>query len=129
VKRSLIEIYALAVCFVTVTCFAIASGIALYDFVQIAVPEITLHSYIYERHQTNEAFRTAPQGTTESIAGLSEDQLTKRREESYKSALNAERRDGWQSLLRMAIVMLVDLIFFAVHWLLAKRVRESATGI
>ena len=127
-KRSLIEIYALAVCFVTVSCLAVAMGIALYDLVQIAYPEITLYSHQYERHQSNASFRASYQNDAKDLAALSEDQVTKRREESYRSVLNGERRDGWQSLLRMAIVMLIDVLFFVVHWRLAKRSRESSPG-
>lgn len=124
-KRSMLEIYALAVCFVTVTCFAIVTGIAIYDVVQIAAPEITLHSGQYERHQSNAAFRNSYHPDPKAIAALPEEEITKRRQESYVSTLNAERRDGWQSLLRMAIIMLIDVVFFVVHWQLAKRVRES----
>jgi len=124
-KRSLLEIYALAVCFVTVTCLAIVTGIAIYDVVQIAAPEITLHSGQYERHQSNAAFRNSYHPDPKRVAALPEVEMTKRRQESYISSLNAERRDGWQSLLRMAIIMVIDIIFFIVHWQLAKRVRES----
>ena len=56
VKKSLLEIYALAVCFVTVVCFVIALGIGLYDLVELAYPEFSLSSYEYERHQSDEAF-------------------------------------------------------------------------
>jgi hypothetical protein len=127
-KRSLIEIYALAVCFVTVTCLAVAMGIALYDLVQITNPEITLYSHQYERHQSNASFRASYRGDADELAGLSDEQVSKRREESFGSVLNSERRDGWQSLLRMAIVMLIDVLFFVVHWRLAKRSRESSPG-
>jgi len=128
-KKTLVEIYALAVCFVTVTCFAIATGIAIYDFVQIGFPEIALSSYQYERHQSNAAYRSSHQPGSKAIAALSEEELTKRREESYRLALKSERRDGWQSLLRVAIVMLVNVVFFVIHWRLAKHVRESSLGI
>ena len=124
-KRSLLEMYALAVCFVTVTCLAIVTGIAIYDVVQIAAPEITLHSFKYERHQSNAAFRDSDHPDPKAVAALPEEEITKRRQESYVSTLNAERRDGWQSLLRMAIIMVIDIIFFVIHWQLAKRARES----
>lgn len=127
-KRSLLEIYALAVCFVTVTCFAIATGFAIYDIVQIFAPEITLHSGQYELHQSNAAFRNSYHPDPKAIAALPEEEITKRRQDSYISALSAERRDGWQSLLRMAIVMVIDVVFFIVHWQLAKRVRESVSA-
>lgn len=34
-KKTLLEIYALAVCFVTVVCFAVALGIGVYGVIQI----------------------------------------------------------------------------------------------
>jgi hypothetical protein len=104
------------------------SGIAIYDLVQIAAPEITLNSTQYQRHQSNAAFRNSYHPNAKNIAALSEEEITKRRQESYAFALNAERRAGWQSLLRMAIIILVDVVFFVVHWKLAKRARESVNA-
>jgi ABC-type uncharacterized transport system YnjBCD permease subunit len=45
-KTTILEIYALAVCFVTVVCFAIALGIGMYDVVQISIPQITTNGSI-----------------------------------------------------------------------------------
>ena len=59
-KKSILEIYALAVCFVALLCFVIALGIGVYDLIQITNPEFTLNAYEYERHQSNEAFRGFP---------------------------------------------------------------------
>ena len=59
-KKSILEIYALAVCFVALLCFVIALGIGVYDLIQITNPEFTLNAYEYERHQSNEAFRGVP---------------------------------------------------------------------
>ncbi len=57
-KKSILEIYALAVCFVALLCFVIALGIGVYDLIQITNPEFTINVYEYERHQSNEAFDT-----------------------------------------------------------------------
>jgi hypothetical protein len=46
VKKTILEIYALAVCFVTVICFVIALGIAAYGIVGIASPNFTISSWI-----------------------------------------------------------------------------------
>jgi hypothetical protein len=54
-KKSIVEIYALAVCFATIVCFVISLGIGLYDIVEITNPEFTMKSYAYEKHQTNDA--------------------------------------------------------------------------
>ena len=125
-NRPLLAIYALAVCFVAAACLAVASGYAIYDLVQIASPEITLSSGEYERHQSNAAFRNAyySDAKIKAMAALSEEEVTTRRREEYISALGAERRTGWQSLLRMAIIILVSVVFFVIHWKLAQRVRE-----
>ena len=56
-KQSILEIYALAVCFVTLVCFVIALGIGVYDLIEIANPEVTITSWEYDRHQSNETFR------------------------------------------------------------------------
>ena len=59
-KKSILEIYALAVCFVALACFVIALGIGVYDLIQIANPVFTINAYEYDRHQSNEAFRRFP---------------------------------------------------------------------
>jgi hypothetical protein len=61
-KKSILEIYALAVCFFTVACFVVASGIALYNLIQVVNPEFSLDSQQYNQHQTNDIFwnLTAP---------------------------------------------------------------------
>lgn len=121
-KKSLLEIYALAVCFVTVVCFVIALGIGLYDLVQLSNPEFTLSSYEFERHQSNEAFtRNWPKDKELP----SEEELTKRRKQSYSLALLSERRSALQSLVQVFIILVIDVVVFLVHWRLAKRARES----
>ena len=134
-KKSILEIYALAVCFVALVCFVIALGIGVYDLVQIANPEFTINAYEYERHQSNEAFRRSsgrelrgiargvPVGPTER----SEEELTREREESYQSALRSEQRRAGQSLTMMAIVLLIDVLVFVPHWLLTRKRRVAST--
>ncbi len=55
-KKSRLELYALAVCFIIVVCFVVAIGVAIYDIVKITAPEFTLSSYEYRRHQNNAEF-------------------------------------------------------------------------
>jgi len=122
VKKSLLEIYALAVCFVTVVCFVIALGIGLYDMVELAFPEFSLSSYEYERHQSDEAFmRRWPKDKKRPPEG----EITKLREESYQTELRKEQRSAMQSLVQILIVLVIDVVVFFVHWRLAKRARES----
>jgi len=121
-KKSLLEIYSLAVCFVTVICFAVALGIGAYDILEMSNPELTLKSYSYQQHQTNEAF-TRNWGKDKERP--SEEEVTRMRNESYKVALEAERRDAVQSFIRVLIVLIIDVAIFLIHWKLAKRAREA----
>ncbi|HAK50742.1 MAG TPA: hypothetical protein DCM54_02390 [Gammaproteobacteria bacterium] len=42
-----VRIYALAVCFASMMCIAISSGVALYDVVQYTAPKLTVDVYPY----------------------------------------------------------------------------------
>jgi hypothetical protein len=124
-KRSLVEVYALAVCFVTLVCFVIALGIGIYDIIQIVNPEFTLSSYTYDRHLSNEAFlknwpedKPRPQG----------EELTRLRKESYQAALRSEKRSAIQSLTMVFIVILVDLVVYIIHWYVARRARATVNA-
>jgi hypothetical protein len=132
-KKTVLEIYALAICFVTVVCFVIALGIAAYGIVGIANPGFTMSSWVYAQHQTNDAFWNGPNaprvhgGTDDkSKERPNEAELTKQREASYERALASERRDNLQSIAKSSIVMLIDMIVFFLHWLIARRERRSA---
>ena len=133
-KKSILGIYALAVCFVALGCFVIALGIGVYDLIQIANPEFTINAYEYERHQSNEAFRGSPVRVLRGIApGIPieptdrpEEEVTQQRQESYQAALRSERRRGMQSLIRIAIILMIDVLVFVPHWLLAKSTRAAS---
>ena len=133
-KKSFVEIYGLAVCFVTLLCFVIALGVGIYDLLQVAFPEFTLNAYEYERHQSNDSFRNAPP-VFRSVPRIAEavpipeatgDAITRQREDSYRSVLRFESRRAGQSLVMVGIVMLIDVLVFLPHWILARRARVSA---
>lgn len=121
-KKSLLEIYALAVCFVMVICFAVALGIGVYDLLKMVNPKMTLKSYAYQCHQTNEAFT---RNWSKDKEKPSKHKITQMREKSYLIALKAEKRDAVQSFIRMLIVFLIDLVIFLIHWRLARKAREA----
>ncbi len=130
-KKSILEIYALAVCFATTVCFVIALGIALYSVIQIMNPEFTLGSYEYNRHQSNVAFWKSCDkrygSNKEEKKRPSEAELTKQRLESYRTTLKSEQRDAFQTLTKSSIVIIIDVIFFLAHWFIARRAREANT--
>lgn len=122
-KKSLLEIYALAVCFVAVICFAIVLGIGLYDILEMSNPEMTIKSYQYQKHQSNEAFT---RNRSKKRTKRSESEITEVREKSYSIALKAEQRDAIQSFIRVLIIMLINIIIFLIHWKLGKYAREPS---
>ena len=132
-KKTGLEIYALAVCFVAIVCLVIASGVALYSAVEIAAPQFTMSGYNYNQYQSNDAFWTSCGPGIRSCASggknrerPTESELTNLRNTAFASALATEQRDGAQTLLKSAIFLLVATVIFTIHWYLAKRVRSGA---
>ena len=108
-KKSIIEIYALSVCFVTVCCFVICLGIGIYDVIEVANPEFTMNPYVFERHHTNEAFT---KDIGKKYKGLPDEKIEEKRLQSYDSAIRSERREGFQSMVQLFIIMLIDIVVF-----------------
>jgi len=128
-KKSILEVYALAVCFATIVCFAVALGVAIYDGVRITHPDFTMNSSKYDEHQSNDAFfknnKFRYSDKERNYNRPPDDQLTKERIESYQTAFKSERRDGFQSLTICLIIIIIDIVIFLIHWRLARRSRES----
>ncbi|TXH65423.1 MAG: hypothetical protein E6Q88_13820 [Lysobacteraceae bacterium] len=159
-KKTILEIYALAVCFAAVVCATVTLGFGLWSVLEIAMPEFTINGYTYARYQDNESFRpnkrrcadedvaiaeaTAATAATDGAATtadltadanadkrardcrmLSDIEITAEREKAWGRELREERRDGLQALVRCLLILLVNLLVFLPHWLLAKRARAA----
>ena len=127
-KRTVVEIYALAVCFICAAVFTIFISVGLYSVLEITHPEFTMSSHDYGEHYSNEKFlekklRLAQEN--ESLySGMSPAELTAARKRSFESALEQERRSGQQSLVQSLITVFVLLLMFGMHWLIAQRARR-----
>jgi hypothetical protein len=124
--KSKLEIYALAVCFASVLFLIVSASMAGYALFQIATPDVTMAAYIYDKHQSNDAFMKSRRSCSEegAQAKLSDAEITKQRQESYALALNAEKRAGYQALIHSIIFILVAAIALVLHWLIAKSARR-----
>lgn len=111
--RSLIQIYALAVCFCALMCFVIALGVGAYDVVEIAAPELTLTA---DRHACYPHASILTDGKTHTEAELAEARAVQER-----WSLDYQRRSAIASLIFAAIVCAIDAFVFAVHWWIARR--------
>ena len=119
-------------------CFVIALGIGVYDLIQITNPEFTINVFEYERHQSNEAFDTVRRSPGRALRGIApgipieqpterpEEEVTQQREESFRTALRSERRRGMQSLIQIVIILVIDVLVFVPHWLLARKRRAAS---
>lgn len=47
---------------------------------------------------------------------LDDAKLTQTRQRAFDDALNAERRSALQSLVFVSIILVIDVVVFAVHW-------------
>ena len=133
-KKTVIEIYALLVCFVSVVCFSIWFGIGMYSLIGVLSPETTIDSWTYQRHQSNENFVTVSpmainpfgnQGGMQKPEVLPENTLTKNRLYSYAQVFKAEVRTNTQSILRSVIVIVISMLLFWIHWRLLKPRKEE----
>ncbi len=120
IAKNLLRLYALAVCFVSVLVFSIAFGTGVYDVIQMNLPETTMSSWHYERHQSNDNFiRDWPP----KKAVPDDAELTRMREQSYVTAVELEIRDAQQSLIVVVIIMLITAALFVIHWKLSRATR------
>ena len=133
-KKTILEIYALTVCFVTVICFIVALGIGFYSLVQISSPSFTLDSWQYNQHQTNDSFwntgSTYPMpmpmgGEEKKKERPPESELTKQRLESYERVVEVEQHSGLQTLVKVMIVIFINITVFYAHWRIGKRARSE----
>jgi len=131
-KKSILEMYALTVCFVTVICFIVALGIGFYSLVQISSPSFTLDPWQYNQHQTNDSFwntgSTYPMpmgGEEKKKERPPESELTKQRLESYERVVKVEQRGGLQNLVKVMIVIIINIAVFYAHWRIGKRARSE----
>lgn len=97
-NRTLVQIYALAVCFGALICLVITLGIAIYDVVQIAAPEFTYNPPEY-----------------------SIDSLPKPGTSEYQEVIQNEKKRAARSLVQTSIILIIDLGVFAFHWKIASR--------
>lgn len=122
-KRSLLQVYALAVCFATLLCFVCALGIGLYDVLQISAPEFTVSPYYSQPYQSKSEFQRyfpdKQDASEKEIAGL--------RDAALQEAVRVERHSAVQSLAQVVIVLLIDACVYAVHWRMAKRAEPQVS--
>src|SRR5690606_7326346 len=123
-----LEIYALSVCFASVVCLIITAGIGGYSIFRITIPEITMKTYDFDKHQTNDAFREeikpSCSKSDQSAVRPSDDELPKQRVASYEIEIESEKREGFQTLLRTLIYIIVSGFTLFIPSKIAQNARQ-----
>ncbi len=118
--RSMIQLYALLVCFSTLMCGIIALGMAAYDGVRIAAPGFTVSSS-YGAWDSNEQFVLV----YPDKKGLPPAEIANLRESYRQQALSAERKSGQQGFVWAFIILTIDAAVYAIHWRIARRTEPG----
>ena len=129
-KKTVFEIYSSLVCFVTIICCSVWLGMGLYSLVGVLKPEITMDSWRYQRHQSNQQFQQPALGEPiflgspaaleinkpKPIESLSDKEITAKRLASYQLELQSEVRENQLELIKSLIAVFICLPLFLVHW-------------
>lgn len=107
-ERTVLSIYAGAVCFIMVMCFTVALSITVYDVVSYNFPQLTVD----EREQL---YILAP--GFEMSKGTGE-------KPTRAEMIASEKRGALRDIVKYSIVMAVNIIVFVLHWLLLRRRRN-----
>ncbi len=133
-KKPIVEIYALAVCFICIAFSAIFITAAINSGIKLAYPEFTLSAREYQTYQNNadfleEKIKVLPTEHAVMYKNMTQEELALVRNSSFQSALESERRRGSQGLLQHSIVIVILALIFALHWKLARKTRrDTAAG-
>lgn len=136
-SKRLTEVYALAVCFVSMGCLSIFSGIFLYGLVELSFPE-TLNSP--RRYMPPPIFPTSPPygamraqgfpGQEISASSSNPKKTTKEKKKQFEDEqkqyqeqeAKAMRLESIKSSVRSIIIIFIAVTVFFFHWRIAKKV-------
>lgn len=130
-KKSILEIYALAVCFMGVVAIVISLSTGIYDLIEISSPDFTIDQWQYEQHSSNDKFwenypnRYPSKLNGSEVTKPSEEKLTQMRNDSYNVVLKNEQRSGTQSLVQTVIIFILSSIVFFFHWKIFNKTQKE----
>jgi hypothetical protein len=129
-RPSLYEGYVFLVALASVAGALVCLFGGLHALIGVAQPDWLMRDYAWAYHQTNDRFweHTGRRHDSDSVwsnqpARPPEDELTRRRLESFEIERATVRHDGWVALVMFGVGLGVSLVMFAVHWRLAWAFR------
>ncbi|MBF0427192.1 MAG: hypothetical protein HQL66_15375 [Magnetococcales bacterium] len=145
--KSIVEKYALTVCFFSLLVFTISLNTIAYDLVVAAHPAFGFNRFSHPDLVSNDAFWKHKESSIVGENALwerkaspcslllqdvkpirpSESLLTKQRQEALTKVAETERGDRGRAIVKESVVLLISAGVFAIHWLIARRVRDAAS--
>jgi len=120
-KKTIVEIYALAVCFVAVMSIAINLGLVIESSIGMLFPNITMNAYVYKIHSNNDKYWKEKK---DKKIRPSEKELTKNRLESFKLELEVERRTSLKDFISEWINIVISFLLGFIHWQFILRKKK-----
>jgi hypothetical protein len=135
VKKSLLEIYALSVCFVSTFVALVACIVLLNQAAKLVLPDVMMNDFTYKSLISNDAFWenrrgqiVGPKGEPPGEAARPDEaSLTRQRLRALEEARAEQAHGAVQGMIRWGAALLIAAICFAMHWVMARRPRERAS--
>ncbi len=125
-NKNALTVYALIVCFASTILGAIVIVESIYSLVGVKYPHITINQAEFDNALNNlDPFGLSPDNEKVPYPMLSEkvkDNVVSRR---TNIALNIEKRKSLQKLVGSLVTLLVALLVFIPHWLIARRYYKN----
>lgn len=124
-KKTLVELYALTVCFGAMGFVAVHSAQGLYDVVCIVAPRTTLSGYVLWSYETNERFLESWRRNHKDEPAPDDAHVTELRLEEMAAEIRSQKQDRTQDLVKSLCFIVVNLSVFGIHWRIAKKQRNA----
>ena len=126
-RNVVLEIYALAVCFVCLVVMSATIAIAGYAGVSVYSPRTTIYAAQLQPYLDNDAFRKTIM-TPDAGGGdatISDADVTKQREKALNDLLETQKASGIQLILSQIGPFVIAFLLFVMHWSMGATIRRS----
>ncbi len=124
--KRFVEFYALAVCFVTVGCLSIVSGMLIYTLIEIAFPSIVAPPPVLYSPPPVVEFQQNGTNTAVAIPSPAEAPGAMEKTKQFQQMeIERMRKESVSSVIKYIVMLLVASIVFWIHWNIASQAREK----
>jgi len=120
-KKTVLEIYALLVCLISILFIIVNLHEVLFGAVKLINPAMAVSEYEQKLYLSNE--RYTEKWNEKKLKSYTEEQITDIREDDYNSLLEVKRNTEKTRLVRSVLYLIIASAFFAGHWSLAGKER------